>query len=331
MLPLNQAAINRTDFVAARVSQKAPAFRTADLELLLERAHPSREWALLFQVPPRTGGGTRYADAVALNLWKSRGYALHGFELKASRSDWLRELKQPEKSEEIIGSCDYFWVVAAPDIVRVDELPPGWGLLEPAPARRSKEVPDKAVARTLEQQEEGHPDRVDTSKWVLRVSVKAERLKAKPLGRELFASLMRRAAEGLDDAVARKTATERERIRLQAEERIDYQVQQHTARAQKYEQMIIEFKTQTGLEFTPWRGPSIEIIQLAQRLHDLDRFGDSGVLLEQLDRLCSTLEKSACDIRQVIGTARQTFTASASCSNQTSNNLQTTNQKPEMQ
>ena len=36
-------------------------------------------------------GGGRYADAIAMNLWPSRGLAVHGFEIKISRGDWQRE------------------------------------------------------------------------------------------------------------------------------------------------------------------------------------------------------------------------------------------------
>lgn len=73
---------------------------------------------------------TRTFDAVVLNLWPSRGLELHAFEVKCSRSDWLRELKEPEKAEAAALLVDRFSVVAGgPDIVKLDELPPTtWGL-----------------------------------------------------------------------------------------------------------------------------------------------------------------------------------------------------------
>jgi hypothetical protein len=39
------------------------------------------------------------ADAIARHLWPSQGLELIGFELKVSRSDWLREIKDPYKCE----------------------------------------------------------------------------------------------------------------------------------------------------------------------------------------------------------------------------------------
>lgn len=72
----------------------------------------------------------RTLDAVVMDLWPSKGLVLHGFEMKCSRSDWLRELKQPEKAATFVDRVDRFWIVAASDdIVQRDELSPSWGLL----------------------------------------------------------------------------------------------------------------------------------------------------------------------------------------------------------
>jgi hypothetical protein len=72
----------------------------------------------------------RYADAVAVNLWPSRGLEVHGFEIKAKRGDWTRELKNPDKSVAIQQYCDRWWVVAGGrNIVQPGELPPTWGLM----------------------------------------------------------------------------------------------------------------------------------------------------------------------------------------------------------
>lgn len=72
----------------------------------------------------------RTIDAVSLGLWPSRGMLLDGYEIKVSRSDWLRELKNPAKAEEFAGLVDRLWlVVADAEIVKDGELPDGWGLL----------------------------------------------------------------------------------------------------------------------------------------------------------------------------------------------------------
>ncbi|WP_291981973.1 hypothetical protein [Luteitalea sp.] len=135
------------------------------------------------QVGNGTGARTyRHADAVAMSLWPSRGLDLYGFEIKVSRSDWRRELVQPEKADEIARYCD-FWFIAAPEgVVPVDELPTPWGLYE---------FDGKA----------------------LRVAKPAVRLEApKEMTRAFLAAILRRAAEAnvpqkwLDEARAEAVA-----------------------------------------------------------------------------------------------------------------------------
>lgn len=85
----------------------------------------------------RNGGGfraTRSADAISFALWPSDGYRITGYEIKASRSDWLRELKDPKKSHDMITHCDAWMIVANRGVVDrdKDEIPEAWGLMEPA-------------------------------------------------------------------------------------------------------------------------------------------------------------------------------------------------------
>lgn len=72
----------------------------------------------------------RTADFIAMDMWPSRGLALHGHEVKVTRSDWLSELRTPEKAQEFIPYMTYWWLVTSdPTIVVKGELPEGWGLM----------------------------------------------------------------------------------------------------------------------------------------------------------------------------------------------------------
>lgn len=104
---------------------------TNTLRAALLTRYPAESWALAWEVGDGTGRHcTRHADAVAMGLWPSRGLELHGLELKASRTDWLKELKDPAKADSVAKYCDRWWlVVANKDMVRPGELPPLWGLL----------------------------------------------------------------------------------------------------------------------------------------------------------------------------------------------------------
>jgi len=158
-------------------------------------------WSTFFEVPNSTGGAkSRTADAVAVCAWPSRGMEIHGVEVKAYRSDWIRELRQPEKSTAVQRYCDRWWVVAErEDVVAADEVPSTWGLL----VLRGKK---------------------------LVTLVDAPKLTAEPLTRGFVASILRAAsarfvdkevvtalvAEKLEEAVERRrdsNAAEVERLR----------------------------------------------------------------------------------------------------------------------
>lgn len=109
--------------------------KTEELLLKLSKKFPSPQYAFLNQVRNQTGwnggaGQLRTADALALGLWKSRGFHLHGFELKISRSDWLHELKDPSKAEAIAAYCDMFsLVISDMSIIDLEEVPKTWGIM----------------------------------------------------------------------------------------------------------------------------------------------------------------------------------------------------------
>lgn len=88
-------------------------------------------------------GSNRRCDLLRIGLWPSRGYGIDVHELKVSRSDWLRELAEPAKADAWWEHCSRFWIVAPPKMIRPEEMPPGWGLMEPpsqAGRRRFKVV-----------------------------------------------------------------------------------------------------------------------------------------------------------------------------------------------
>jgi hypothetical protein len=114
-----------------------------------------REFVRAEHVPIGVGfERSRIADFLALRMFKSHGYehlpyreqhalaesgvllhkertaTLIGHEVKVSRSDWLHELKTPEKAEAWKRFChEWYLVVSDPTIVRQGELPEDWGLL----------------------------------------------------------------------------------------------------------------------------------------------------------------------------------------------------------
>ena len=157
-----------------------------------------REWAFLSHVRSTTGfasgGDVRTADALAMSMYRSKRHVLHGFEVKVSRSDWLRELKDPSKSVAIASYCDYWWLaVSEPEVVKAGELPPKWGLLV---ATKGRPCPDDWKP----------PAWAPLAPWPgaprLRVVTKPKQLEPKPLERDFVACVLRRFSREQEDAVA---------------------------------------------------------------------------------------------------------------------------------
>jgi hypothetical protein len=96
-----------------------------------EAAGNGRAHAFVDHVRDAAGfDAVRTIDAMSMGLWPSRGLIIDAFEIKCSRSDWLKELRDPSKAEAFCKRADRFWlVVGDAQIVKDGELPDGWGLL----------------------------------------------------------------------------------------------------------------------------------------------------------------------------------------------------------
>lgn len=239
---------------------------TAHARTLLHKRHPAPEWALLEEVAPNTGGGTRYADAVAVNLWQSRGYAVHGFEIKVSRGDWLRELKRPEKAEEVMAYCDFWWIVAPAGVVKDGELPLGWGHLEVRLAS-------------------------------LYQTTKAEKRDAKPITRAFFASLMRRGNESIEQRAETIHRAAVQRAKQAAQAAIDQQAAFARRELHHLEERVEAFEKATGLTIYAHDVPAT--LRLAAGLRGLCDYR-SETPAASLDRLAKNLEESATKVRAAL-------------------------------
>lgn len=126
----------------------APLSAATVLSAVRAKLWPAQSHALLEQVRQRTGYGTgpdRYADAVVMSLWPSRGLWLAAVEVKVSRGDWLRELRDPRKAEAVFKFARYRWLVTAEGVVHAGECPEAWGHVEVSRAGKAKVVRDAPV------------------------------------------------------------------------------------------------------------------------------------------------------------------------------------------
>lgn len=196
---------------------------TVAIEVAMRAQYAAPEWALMMGVGNATGFGCKgWADAIAMSLWPSRGLALHGFEFKASRGDWKKELKNPEKAEKIAKYCDYWFLVCPPGIYEGQEVPLNWGVLE-------------------------------LSARGLRTKVQAVRLSPEPLDRAFLAAMLRRASEAdaavIGAQVRAGVDAERERYAKQLED----QRKRDARKLIELQAKVAEFREKTGIDFESWR------------------------------------------------------------------------------
>lgn len=144
-----------------------------------------REFSRAEHVPESTGYsryGSRIADFIAVRFFNSHGLehisdwrersaaqkaagypestpTVIGHEVKVSRSDWLSELREPEKAEAWKQYCHYWYLVVSDLGIVKDDLPEGWGLMvkhgrslrvvKRSPRATPKEMPIQNTAALL--------------------------------------------------------------------------------------------------------------------------------------------------------------------------------------
>jgi len=91
---------------------------------------------VLEKVANGTGGfQQRWIDAVVFNMFPSKGLTRSAFEIKVSRSDFIRELQHPEKHQWCKEYFHEFWFIAPKDVLQVGELPTNAGWMCPQKTR----------------------------------------------------------------------------------------------------------------------------------------------------------------------------------------------------
>lgn len=220
-----------------------------------EKAGNGDAWAFIEKVRDDAGfDAKRTVDAMAMSLWPSRGLSLHGFEIKCSRNDWLRELKDPSKSESFMRHLDRWWLVVADgSIVAPGELPETWGLL---------------VA-------EGNR---------LVCKQEAPQLDPQPLPRGMLASLLRSACR-----VAQATPVEIRHAAEEAEAQMARTCEDRIKRAEqdadRLREMMRTFEREAGVSLSGWsRGNRVEEVARALKAA-LDGGTDIDHLLSRIDRI----------------------------------------------
>lgn len=239
------------------------------LRALLRRKFPADQYAMLYEVRDAAGhGANRSADVVMVGLWPSRGCQIEGMELKISRSDWLRELKKPEKAEAFVPYCDHWWVIASsPDIVKLSELPPTWGLMVPR----------------------------GNGMGIIR---HAPDLSPKPVDRSLLAAMLKRATDTTMDSPEIKALIEN-RVK-DAQTGLDQRIKWATEGLQRENRELLkgieEFEAASGVRISSYAGTRLgEAVKLVMTGQHSTRLRELGNIKSQVSRLKDWLDQNIPD------------------------------------
>lgn len=248
---------------------------TNELKILCGKRFPAPEWAYIQEVGNATGTNVRrHADSIAMNLWPSRGLAIHGMELKTSRSDWLRELKNPEKAEAIYSYCDYWWLVSPDDVAKLEEIPEGWGWLAPK-----------------------------GNKLVVKKDAPVIPKDSKDIPRSFLAALLRKHSEA--NAAEVRVAVDKELGELQkkTESEIERRVTQRIKRFTKIQEDLDAIESLTGIDIVDGYWGRKEIAAELKMVHDSKVFnGYNG-----LAALVAGLQKQMREVTEALDTALKPF------------------------
>lgn len=278
-----------------RTGPKEPKATEGELLQLLDRRHAksgnggSGEFAFLTHV--RNDGGfnaSRTFDAVAVSLWPSRGYAIDVYEVKVSRSDWLRELKDPAKSEAAWEIGDRFWIVATAGVVDHDELPPGWGLIEAYGGKVTDEGLTGRKLRTVKHAEwHGEP---------VKKSAKAL------VPRGLLVAMLRRAGAVPDAQTPDERLISEAEARGRDAERALQQsvVEQYRESAAKARQAVLAFENNSGLRLTQMTEQELREIGTKVRAAFADEHHEQAVR-NRLSTLRDNLRRATEQLDSVLG------------------------------
>lgn len=243
---------------------------TSELTAMLRDRYTGREWAFLTEVPNGTGTAkSRSCDAMSMSLWPSKGLHIHGHEIKVTRSDWLQEIQDPTKSHAFSRHCHYWWIVAPKGVVKIEEMPPNWGLMQPG----TKTIRVKRLAKLEE------PEAINHSMLAGLLRAATQQSETEHKIRSADANGYRR---GYDDG--RKSAQRHAAVEKETDDR----------KEAAWERSIREFELASGVRIGMYSGAKIgKAVKLLMST-------ESPEFLAKRARLLSIQAKSLADVYEEI-------------------------------
>jgi hypothetical protein len=217
-----------------------------DIKALLNEKYSDGEKCLIaFEVNEGTGASSgRRIDALAMHLWPSNDYKIIGFEIKVARSDWLNEMKQPDKSLALSKYCDEFYLVAPYGVLGIDELPKTWGYIQATDER-------------------------------IFTKIKAPKREASEIERPFMASFMRQITRKYSDKKLLTAQIEKvkEKLHNEFDDRNDNRIKRLEEQLAEKELLIQNFNRDTGLTMNKWNyGNIVQAINILKNVETREKY-----------------------------------------------------------
>ena len=266
MSDLVDAAITGSEPVVKKITSE-----TIKLALRTHFAPPA--YATFYEVSNDTGTKARtWTDVVVVGIWPSTGQEIVGIEIKVSRSDWLREVKNPAKTSPMFNNCDRFYLACPSGMVPASEVPQNWGVLH-----------------------------FDGSR--IKVAKKAPPLEPQPLSRGLMAAILRRAGAATDSlvsvAVQRALEVQRAEENRRVELAVLSQVNGRRSDEDTAKRKLAKIEEITGIKMDGWAAQPETVGRAIKAVHD------SGVegSYKRLHNLHRQLRTAADDVARALAEA----------------------------
>jgi hypothetical protein len=252
---------------------------------LIRKRHDGDGWLVFSEVGNRPGlYMNRRADALALGVWAGKKYEAHYYEFKISRSDLVRELKDPSKAEGVGKYCTYWWLVVSDESVIRDVLIPDmWGILIPITRGNQRMLTVHRKAKKLT------PKKFDHLFAVSLIRNMAKRWKSDADYERVIAE--RDAA--LEKRELAPTPTERDK---------DNEIHDLKRRIKDMEDGIKAFEESTGVNLGSGKAHNYQMrnygrsFKLAEEIENKLLSGELGSYVHTLSKYAENLENGAKDL-----------------------------------
>lgn len=110
---------------------EALAARRPSLEQLIVQKWSAPGWRAFYELCPRPGWDAGRIDVALIGAWNSNIGHRIACEVKRTRGDFLRDIRDPQKQSWVEQKFHETWYVCATDVAKETEVPEGWGLIVP--------------------------------------------------------------------------------------------------------------------------------------------------------------------------------------------------------